>query len=245
MTLRLVVSGFPCAPAPWLDYFSSGDQSGVRTEILSLAEVFSHTQGEDPRTLGRYAAQVIAAKKPDMIVAHDFGSMLAGIALLRLQKENDRGSAKHKLPSCVTFLSGAFRYFNVLKNTHPLKIQLHSVAGVWRILEAGGAKADEALKPHVPRIKKLYRLVAMNSVLEVVRRDIFKQEPKPFNLSMPGQVIGSTNDPYMNWRAAECMARDLGINDVHWMAYGHFPYAVGTSGEEVLRMIRQFEAKHI
>ncbi len=232
---RLVVSGLPCPTQAW-ERFLPG---GVTQRIVTVREVFERSpQSSDLRALSRYVSDVILQEKPDSIVCHDLGVPLTLIGLWRLQKKG------YRLAPRVTAFNGAFRGFNVFKAGHMLRVQLAPLNRLMAEVRSRGGEVDDGLKPLLPRIRAMFRYVALFRMTEQfsgwMGLDEYVGLKKDFRLLAPIQVIASRNDPYIPIEAVRRLGRDFHAERIVETEYGHFPYS--GDREKLVDILLEFES---
>lgn len=231
---RLIITGLPCPPGVWESFM--GKHKGQR--VLPLLEVFEHTDSADLRVMSRYISDVIGDFRPGSIVCHDFGVPLAMLALLRLKRHR-------KIPSGlrVTLFNGAFRKMDIFHANHVFRIQWMSYRKAISEVEKNGGEVDLRLKQYLPRVRAMYRLIILYSLIEKAQSilgldDFVGHGDKPL-LRVPVQTIFSPNDPYISKESLDQLRKDFPPQRRFEIPYGHFPYSI--SPKEVLPLIEEFE----
>lgn len=232
---RLVITGLACPPQPWKDWL--GDRPGQ--QFVPIREVFTHTSSCDPREMSRYITRRIEEYDPDSILCHDMGVPLTLLSLLRLNRKGICRNAR------VTLFNGAFRKINLLKATHPFRVQFMTDKKAIQILENQGGIVDRELVPHLPKIRAMYRLIILYGMTERVGSLVGLDGLVGFgdrsSLTTPIQIIASRNDPFIPFDSILQLKSDLNPKCFTELDYGHFPYTVDPG--KVLPLIDDFESK--
>jgi pimeloyl-ACP methyl ester carboxylesterase len=230
---RLIITGLPCPPDAWEKFL--GKRRGQK--ILPLIDVFEHTDSADLRVMSRYVSDVISEYRPSSIVCHDLGVPLTMLGLLRLKRDS-------KMPSTrITFFNGAFRKMNIFQANHVFRIQWMSYRKGVSEIENNGGEVDLRLKKYLPRLRAMYRLIILYSLVEKVQSvlgldDFVGHGNKPL-LRVPVQTIFSPNDPYIPKESLDQLRKDFPPQRRFEIPYGHFPYSIPS--KEVLPLIEEFE----
>lgn len=231
---RLVITGLPCSSDSWEAWLGKDDEQ----RILPLIEVLDNTSSPDLRVMANYVANVIKEYNPESILCHDFGVALTLIALMKLERRGTPCRAK------VTVFNGAFRKVDVFKANQAFRVQLMSYKKAVREVEAAGGSVDPRLRPYLPRIRAMYRLIIYYSLTEKLQQwlglDQFVGFGSRPQLQVPMQIIASEDDPYIPSESIEQLRRDFGPRRVVKLNYGHFPYS--RSRAEILPIVKEFEA---
>jgi len=230
---RLIITGLPCPPEPWEDFF--GKHKGQR--VLPLLEVLEHTDSADLKGMSRYVASQIESFEPDSIVCHDYGVPLTLLALLHLQRKGRSPAAK------ITLFNGAFRRLDIFRSPIPFRIQLMTPTKAIREVESHGGHVDLRLKKYLPRIRAINRLIIAYSLADKMLSKLGLDEfmgygGKPL-IRSPMQIIASTDDPYIPYDSIEQLRRDFSPQRFVKVKYGHFPYSV--SSKTIVPLIEEFE----
>lgn len=230
---RLVVTGLACPPETWTKFL--GSEKGQR--IIPLYEVFENTPSADLREMSRYITKQIEDFSPDSIIAHDLGVPLTLISLLRLKNRGMPLKAK------ITLFNGAFRNFNVLRATHPFRVQWLSLRKAIREIETHGGQVDLRLKKHIAKIRSMYRYIILYVLKERAGHWLGIDEllgfPSKLCFKNNIQIIASASDPYIPKESLAQLKDDCAPKRYFELDYGHFPYSKPSS--EILPLIREFE----
>jgi len=233
---RLIIAGFPCPKDAWEKLFPSIE--GIEQMILPFYDVISQTDNAyyffdlvDP------VKKAIESYKPDLIVMHDFGVILGILAILKIKKINNEFNPK------VVIFNGAFRGFNVLKATHPIRIQFMSYDSFQKeVLEQGG-EVDPRFKEKFSTVKHVYRQVIVGSLLSLMS-SIFKKKPtKKIDLGSEVLILASKNDPYIPFCCLQNIENDFNNTSLKRIDYGHFPYSGNI--EEIKKQLLDFQLSSI
>lgn len=235
MKKRLVIAGLPCPPGAWEELL--GPAPGQR--IITMHEILAHTSGADPREMARYVTEQLEAEKPDSIVCHGMGVPLCLTALLRLKRRGISWDTR------LTVFNGASRNVSLWRAKQPLRMQWTSTRRIIREVEAYGGAVDGRLRPFIPRIRAMYRMLILYRLADKMAArlgwDAMGRFPKG-GLRLPVQIIASKNDPYLPFEAMEQLRHDLEPERFVEMDYGHFPYSL--PGDQVRPLIQGFESPH-
>jgi predicted alpha/beta hydrolase family esterase len=219
MVNRLVVTGLPCPAVAWESFL--GRVPGQK--IVTMREVFENSASSDPRDLSLYITDLIQTLKPESIVCHGMGVPLTLLSLLRLERKGVSVQSK------VTVFNGPFRKVKLGKRNPTLKIQWTPVKKIIREIRANGGEIDWELKPHLRKIKSMYRNVLMYRLTEKMTgflgMDHFTGIPKRSGRKMALQVIASKNDPFLNLESMKQISRDFHTDRFITVEYGHYPYS--------------------
>jgi pimeloyl-ACP methyl ester carboxylesterase len=235
MLKRLIVAGLPCPAETWENFL--GRQRGQR--VLTFREILENSRSADPRELAVHVATVLNRERPQSIVGHDIGVPLTLMALLRLRRRGIQWKTR------LTLFNGAFRQVSLWKANHPLRAQLMTEKQLIREVEKNGGAVDHALHEYLPRIRAMYRYVILYRVSEKLTSflglDDFAGFPSKSRLPFPVQIIASRNDPFLPFESIERLRRDLRVNDLVEVDYGHFPYSIDP--DRIVPHLEAFEAE--
>ncbi|MEZ4749279.1 MAG: alpha/beta hydrolase [Bdellovibrionota bacterium] len=236
---RLVVTGLPCPPEAWESWLGQ-DQNKLDQRILSLFEVFENTQSSDLREISKYVESQIDAFEPDSIVCHGFGVSMTLLSLMRLHR-----FGRYLNPS-LTLFNGALRGVSLRKANHPLRIQWIPYKRAAAEIAQHGGQVDFRLRPHMGRIRAMYRYIVMFNLVEGIASRLQLEKMVGVSstpaLKMPIQLIVSPDDPYIPYDAIQQLRMDFRIKTYHEVPYGHFPYSI--SPDKVLPILEKFERQH-
>jgi hypothetical protein len=230
---RLIITGLPCPPEVWEDFFGPHPSQ----KVLSLADVLENSTSSDLRVISRYVTEEIEKFRPDSIVSHGFGVPMTLMSLLRL---NRRGTL---LDTKVTLFNGAFRKIDIFKSHQPLRAQYLTYKQAVREVQDQKGAVDQRLRPHLARIRAIYRRVILVSIMEKISLAIGVEEllnrGKLLPVKNPIQIITSPTDPYLSADDIEQLKRDFPAKRIVEVDYGHFPYSVNRS--KILPLVEEFE----
>jgi pimeloyl-ACP methyl ester carboxylesterase len=235
---RLVITGLPCPAAIWDSFLGNKPRRGFTQRVIPMREVLEHCPSPDPRQMANYISTQITDFRPDSIVCHDLGVALTLLSLLKIQRKEPSFRPR------VTVFNGAFRRVNPIKAPHLFKVQFMRDRNVIREVEARGGKVDLTLRPYLPRIRAMYRLILLFRVTEQISSafglDDLIGSGGERTLKLPVQIIASPNDPYIPIESVRRLSQDFGVRRFVELRYGHFPYSIPR--EHVLPLIEDFES---
>jgi predicted alpha/beta hydrolase family esterase len=219
---RLIITGIACPKEPWESFFEAENHKGCENRVLSLADILDQTDSSDLTEMAKAVSREMESYHPDSIISHGFGVPLTLLALYELKKQ------RKEIPASLTLLNGAFRGLNVFKTSFPWKAQVLPYRRAIKLIQSHGGEIDYRLKPHIPKLRSVYRKMILNDILQKVQNflgwhDMLGAQPH-FRLPNPIQVIHSDNDPYIPESAAEQLAHDVRASRFLTLNYGHFPY---------------------
>ncbi|TAK71557.1 MAG: hypothetical protein EPO11_11115 [Gammaproteobacteria bacterium] len=228
---RLIISGFPCPQAAWADFLPAED--GTEQEIISFYDVISKAYGKrNFFDLVTHIADILITYKPGLIIMHDIGVTLGLLSLIRVKK-----TQKDFLPRIVAF-NGAFRGFNVFKNTHPLRIQLMSYQAFEKEVLLNGGEVDVRFKDIFADIKHLYRQIAIFSLSSMLRNLFKKKNRDKIQIGEAILVLASKDDPYIPVECLRNIELTFTNTTLKIFNYGHFPYS--NNNKEMQQEIKNF-----
>lgn len=235
---RLVISGLPCPAEAWQGFLNSQDSEQIESRVISMGEVFAHTDSHDPRDLANYTHDEIARVRPQSILCHGIGVPLALLSLWRLRKKEGADYQPR-----LTIFNGAFHNVSLLKARQPLWIQCLPAKSLIKTAELAGGRVDTRLVADIHKIRALYRAIILHRATEKIASllglEHMGRVPQGERFRLDVQVIASTNDPFLPVTTMKELAHDLRAREYVEMEYGHFPYS--GSATTILGHVREFE----
>ena len=221
---RLIIGGIPCPKTAWSKLFP--DEDGVEQKIIPFFDIFSkHYQKRNFNDLVYAIQTIIQEYKPDMIILHDLGVTLGLLALMKIMRNNDNTDFK---PSIIIF-NGAFRGFNILKASHPLKIQWMHYKSFKEQVEANGGQVDSRFESIYSDLQHLYRQLSIGSAMSLVSNFFKTRKPTKIDIKCPILILASPNDPYIPFNCLKLIERDFSNSVLKINHYQHFPYSGNVS----------------
>jgi hypothetical protein len=232
---RLIIGGIPCPESAWDKLFPP--EIGVEQKILTFYEVFSKGYlNKNFFELVQVVQNAIEEFKPNSIVMHDIGVSFGLLALIKLQKT--------KMPldiNKIVLFNGVFRGFNVLKSTHPLRIQMMAYDSFESEVVNNGGEVDGRLRPIYSDLCHIYRQISYSSISTLVSGFFGSRPTKQIDLSCEMLVIASKNDPYIAYECLNLLEKDFMNCRLTTLDYGHFPYSGDMNA--IRNMVASFEAE--
>jgi pimeloyl-ACP methyl ester carboxylesterase len=138
-------------------------------------------------------------------------------------------------------MNGAFRRFDLLKSSHPIRIQFKTFKQFKAITESMGGTVDPKFEQLYPHLKTIYQQVILSSLKNSLKRNL-KTKTRPISISADIQVIGSENDPFIPKSSIHSLHSDLPNSVLVWKSFGHFPYS-HFSKMDIRKTILEFESE--
>jgi pimeloyl-ACP methyl ester carboxylesterase len=234
---RLIICGIPCAEGAWKDLFP--DKQGVEQKIVTFYEIFSENyRNKDFFDLVKGVQKVIKEFNPSVIMMHDIGVSFGLIAMMQLLRKKTELNARK-----IVIFNGAFRGFNVLRSTHPVRIQMMSYETFVREVARGGGEPDARLEKHYADLRHLYRQISYASITNLVSGLFVSREVNQVDLGCEILVIASRNDPYISFGCLQRIEKEFKNCKLVTSDYGHFPYA--GNRDEIRALVSKFQSEPI
>jgi pimeloyl-ACP methyl ester carboxylesterase len=208
----MVVTGFACPPDAWMTLFPE-----FKSRYITLAELLSKC-GTNQIEMGKYVGRMMEYERPEVVVAHDWG---VAPTILGIQTNN---RLRSHTPRQLLLFNGAFRDFDVFSAPHPFLFCILPLAVIRKMVQRAGGEFDKRLEPLFFSVRLLYLKLIVSSLMKKVT-GLWKKRPAPLNLALPTSILASKNDPYVPRESITALARDIQVEHIDWMKYGHFPYS--------------------
>jgi hypothetical protein len=213
----IAVTGFACPAQKWKEFL----RPLGNVPVTSFRELLENAENpRDLRSLGRYVGTQIDLLKPELLIAHDFGVPILIMGLMRVRRKNPDYRPR------VLLFNSALRGLNLLKTTHPMRIQIKNWKQITALVEEGGGDCDPGLEKFLPQIKAIYRQVIAKALLDQAQSLMGKTRAAQLDLGKSVLVFRSNTDPYFSGETVQKMADDIAGSQVVKLDYGHFPYSL-------------------
>lgn len=240
MFKRLIIIGIPCSKEAWAELFITNEY--IKQEIISFIDIFEkyYYLKKNMVDLVEVLSRKIQSFKPDQIVLHDIGVALGISAILDSRKNG------YVYPNDVMIFNGTFKFFDIIKNPHPFRIQTMSYDEFEQEVIKHNGQIDLKYKKNFSGIKEFYqKIIEMNQKAllkygEAYLDKLLEQAHSYPKMDLGGEVsiIASQNDPYIHFKHMELLERTIKNSILKGFDYGHFPYSVNDAS--FLELINKF-----